>query len=282
MMAAGASAPDRGPQWLAGLLSLVVHAAFLAFLFFGVSWQRHEPAPMMAEIWSNIPKPATTREVQAPAAEPVVPQPPQPTPPAPPPKPMPPELPTPPARSVDTPKPPVEAHAPKPAEIALEKKHQKAVEEAQKKKELAQKREKLLTEQLHQERLEALKEQRRDAQRRVEAEVQQRRAEQMAQNARAAQAALADRYKLAIIQRIRGRTEVPEDVPAGLTLEVDITILPDGGVLEPVRIVKSSGDSRYDEAVVRGILRSQPLPLPSDVALRRLFRVTHLQLHHEK
>ena len=93
---------------------------------------------------------------------------------------------------------------------------------------------------------------------------------------------LIDRYKLAIINKIRGNTEVPEGVENGTTLEVDLTVLPTGEGMMPVKIVRSSGNALYDQAVVRGIMRSQPLPLPAEPELRREFRVTHLQLKHEK
>lgn len=267
---------ERGVRLWAWILALLVHALFVAVLVFGVSWQRHpEPAPMMAELWSDIPKPATVTEVTPP--QPVTPEPPA--------QPVPaPVLAPPPVASTPAPRSepkPVLPATPSAADIALKKKKEKAVQEAKRQADQKQ-REKMLAEQLRQERQDALKEERNDAKMRADAEVRHRQAEQLAQNARAAQAAAVDRYKLAIINKIRGNTEVPEGVPAGLTLEVDVTILPDGGVLEPVRIVKSSGDPRYDQAVLRGILRSQPLPLPSDVVLRRLFRVTHLQIHHEK
>lgn len=272
--------PDAGARWFAVVLSLMVHGAFLAVLFLGVSWQRHpEPAPMMAEIWSTLPKPATTRDLPAPPVEPVAPQPIPQSPALVPPSVSKPSSTPPPSRPAVN-KESVAQRAENEAAIALKKKKQKQAQE-EKKHEQERQRDKALAEQLRQERLDALKEQHQDAQRRIEAEVQRRRAEQMAQNAHAAQASLVDRYKLAIINKIRGNTEIPEGVPGGLALDVDITILPDGDVLEPVRIVRSSGDTRYDQAVLRGILRSQPLPLPSDLALRRLFRVTHLQIHHE-
>ena len=267
---------ERGVRLWAWILALLVHALFVAVLVLGVSWQRHpDPAPLVAELWSDIPKPATVTEVTPP--QPVTPEPqaqPAPVPTLAPPRVEPAPAPRP------EPKPVLPA-TPSAADIALKKKKEKAAQEAKRQAD-QQKREKMLAEQLRQERQEALKEERNDAKLRADAEVRRRQAEQLAQNARAAQAAAVDRYKLAIINKIRGNTEVPEGVQAGLTLEVDVTILPDGGVLEPVRIVKSSGDPRYDQAVLRGILRSQPLPLPSDVALRQLFRVTHLQLHHEK
>ena len=268
---------ERGVRLWAWLLALLVHALFVAILVFGVSWQRHpDPAPLMAELWSDIPKPATVTEVTPP--QPVTPEPP--AQPAPTPMLAPPRVEPTPAPPHPEPKPALPA-TPSAADIALKKKKEKAAQAAKRQAD-QQQREKILADQLRQERQDALKEERRDAALRADAEVRRRQAEQLAQNARAAQAAAVDRYKLAIINKIRGNTEVPEGVQAGLTLEVDVTILPDGGVLEPVRIVKSSGDPRYDQAVLRGILRSQPLPLPSDVALRRLFRVTHLQIHHEK
>ncbi|WP_297475577.1 cell envelope integrity protein TolA [Ferrovum sp.] len=268
---------ERGVRLWAWLLALLVHALFVAILVFGISWQRHpDPAPLMAELWSDIPKPATVTEVTPP--QPVTPEPT--AQPAPAPMLAPPRVEPTPAPPHPEPKPALPA-TPSAADIALKKKKEKAAQAAKRQAD-QQQREKILADQLRQERQDALKEERRDAALRADAEVRRRQAEQLAQNARAAQAAAVDRYKLAIINKIRGNTEVPEGVQAGLTLEVDVTILPDGGVLEPVRIVKSSGDPRYDQAVLRGILRSQPLPLPSDVALRRLFRVTHLQIHHEK
>ncbi|NDU90966.1 MAG: cell envelope integrity protein TolA, partial [Ferrovum sp.] len=219
---------ERGVRLWAWILALLVHALFVAVLVFGVSWQRHpEPAPMMAELWSDIPKPATVTEVTPP--QPVTPEPPA--------QPVPaPVLAPPPVASTPAPRSepkPVLPATPSAADIALKKKKEKAVQEAKRQADQKQ-REKMLAEQLRQERQDALKEERNDAKMRADAEVRHRQAEQLAQNARAAQAAAVDRYKLAIINKIRGNTEVPEGVPAGLTLEVDVTILPDGGVLEPV------------------------------------------------
>jgi hypothetical protein len=38
-------------------LAIVVHVAFFAFLYFGVSWQRKQPEPLVAELWSELPPP---------------------------------------------------------------------------------------------------------------------------------------------------------------------------------------------------------------------------------
>jgi colicin import membrane protein len=54
---------------------------------------------------------------------------------------------------------------------------------------------------------------------------------------------------------------------------VKFVVLPDGSVLDgSIRVVQSSGQSAYDDAVQRAIIASQPLPLPDDLALRRQMR----------
>src|SRR3990170_7514201 len=46
-----------------------MHLLFFALLVFGVAWQKHEPAAMVAELWSNLPAPPL------PKAEPMPPKP---------------------------------------------------------------------------------------------------------------------------------------------------------------------------------------------------------------
>lgn len=255
---------ERGVRPWAWLMAIVVHLAFVAVLVFGVAWHHQVIPPMQAELWDNMPAPATvTRPV------PPTPLPPPPPPPAPvkapePPPPVPKALPvkTPPA-----------------ADINLKK---KAEEKKEAERKQARKRERELAEEIRQQRAAALKEQEQDEARREAEEARRQQAAQVAKAAQKAKAALIDRYKLAIINKIKANTEVPEGVPDGLTLEVDLTVLPTGEILTPVRVVKSSGNAAYDQAVLRGIMRSQPLPLPPEPELRRDFRTTHLQLKHEK
>ena len=42
---------------LSGALALVMHALFFAMLVFSVTWQKHEPAAMVAELWNSLPSP---------------------------------------------------------------------------------------------------------------------------------------------------------------------------------------------------------------------------------
>ena len=246
---------ERGVRSWAWVLAVTVHVLFVMVLVFGVAWQRQVVAPVEAELWSELPAAATA--TKPPAPQPVAPAP------APPP-----------AEPVQPATPP----APTAADIALKKKKEKELV-AQKQ---IQKRERAVAEQIRQQRAEAVKEQQQEDTRRAQLELQRKKTAQLAKAAQDAKAALIDRYKLAVINKIRGNTEVPEGVPSGTTLEVDLTVLPTGEVMMPVKIVKSSGNALYDQAVVRGIMRSQPLPLPVEPELRREFRVTHLQLKHEK
>ena len=244
----------RGVSPWAWVLAVSVHILFVMVLVFGVAWQHQVVAPVEAELWSELPAPATV-------TKPPMPQP------APPPAPAPPPPAPAPVKPVQPAPPPV----PSAADIALKKKQARELEA----KKQTQNRERAVAEQIRQQRAEAVKEQQQE-------EAQRKKAAQLAKAAQDAKAALIDRYKLAIINKIRGNTEVPEGVPSGTTLEVDLTVLPTGEVMMPVRIVKSSGNALYDQAVVRGIMRSQPLPLPAEPELRREFRTTHLQLKHEK
>ena len=39
----------------AGLLAAAVHGFFVLLLVLGVSWQIHDPQPIMAELWQALP-----------------------------------------------------------------------------------------------------------------------------------------------------------------------------------------------------------------------------------
>ena len=47
----------RNEKAVSGALALVMHLLFFALLVFGVAWQKHEPAAMVAELWSSLPAP---------------------------------------------------------------------------------------------------------------------------------------------------------------------------------------------------------------------------------
>lgn len=91
----------------------------------------------------------------------------------------------------------------------------------------------------------------------------------------AAQAAaverVVDEYTAKIQGKIRRNIVMPPDVAGDARAEFAVTVLPGGRVLPP-RLLKSSGNAAYDNAVERAILKSEPLPLPADAGLYSRFR----------
>lgn len=80
-----------------------------------------------------------------------------------------------------------------------------------------------------------------------------------------------DEYTGKIAAKIRSRIVLPPDVADDARAEFLVTVLPGGSVLPP-RLLKSSGNAAYDNAVERAIIKSQPLPLPPDSAMYNRFR----------
>ncbi|HXU93820.1 MAG TPA: TonB C-terminal domain-containing protein [Gallionella sp.] len=99
------------------------------------------------------------------------------------------------------------------------------------------------------------------------------------QAARAEQAAVAgrlvDEYAGKIAAKIRKGIVMPPDVPDEARAVFAVTVLPGGRVLPP-RLVKSSGNAAWDNAVERAIYKAEPLPLPADPALFNRFREMQL------
>ncbi len=89
-----------------------------------------------------------------------------------------------------------------------------------------------------------------------------------------------DQYKAMIIAKIRSNVVEPPGVRPDASAEFRVTVLPGGSVLPP-RLTKPSGNSAYDDAVERAILKSQPLPLPPDMALSSRFRELELVFRPE-
>jgi len=228
---------------VSGALTLVMHLLFFALLVFGVAWQKHEPAAMVAELWSSLPAPPL------PKAEPV------------PPKPQP--------KAEAKPVPKVEPKpAPKP-DIALREKKEKALKA--KERELAEKKKRE-----EQARLDALKQQQaKEAEALRLAREQDEALRKLAQSQAAAQAKLVDEYKRRIAERIKRFIIEPPSLQGSPEVEFDVIVLPGGEVLD-ARIRKASGQAPWDNAVERAI-RARPLPLPPDPALMREFRELNLR-----
>ncbi len=244
----------RNEKAVSGALALVMHLLFFALLVFGVAWQKHEPAAMVAELWSNLPAPPL------PKVEPM------------PPKPQP--------KAEAKPVPKVEPKpAPKPTpkpDIALREKKEKALKAA-KERELAEKKKRE-----EQARLEALKKQQaKEAEEMRLAREQDEALRKLAQSQAAAQAKLVDEYKHLIREKIKRFVLEPPNLPKTAQVEFDVVLLPGGDVLS-VKLRKSSALALYDSAVERAILKAQPLPLPPDPAMFKHFRELNLIFRPEQ
>jgi len=299
--------PRRGSSFVAGLLALAVHAVFILLLVFGVSWQTQHPAPVMVDLWDALPAPPATEAPPKPEPLPPQPEPPPLPKPVPPPAPTPP-VPKPPQPA---PKPEVKAPpapAPKAPDIALEKKkveaarlqklkqmqeaEEKALAEAarleaeQMKKahdgQLAQQKKRELLRQMEEEALmqRMMEEDLASESRQIERAQAQAQAHAQAQAQAQAAAAAAKRqsevarivgqHRDMISAKVRGNTRLPGELTGNPQVRCLVRLLPTGEVQE-VRVVESSGDKAYDEAVLRAIQKSSPLPLPADRDARAEF-----------
>jgi colicin import membrane protein len=302
--------PRHSSSVVAGLLALGVHAVFILLLVFGVSWQTQHPAPVMVDLWDALPLPPAPET--PPKPEPL---PPQPEPP-PQPKPVPPPAPKPPVSKPPQPVPKPQVKTP-PAlntpDIALEKKkveaerlqklrqmqeaEEKALAEAarieaeQMKKardeQLAQQKKRELLRQMEEEALmqRMMEEDLASESRQIELAQAQARAQAQATAAAAKRQSevtrIVGQYRDMISAKVRGNTRLPDELTGNPQVRCLVRLLPTGEVQE-VRVVESSGDKAYDEAVLRAIQKSSPLPLPADRDARAEFLPELSFLHRPK
>ena len=94
----------------------------------------------------------------------------------------------------------------------------------------------------------------------------------------AATSAEVGRYQDMIRSKIRRNiVGIPPDLSADAKAEFKVTMLP-GGMVMDVQLVKSSGNRAYDDAAERAIYKAQPLPLPTDIGLQKMFRELRLTI----
>ncbi len=233
-------------RFTAGVLALTVHLVLFALLYFGVRWQSHPPEAFTVEMWEGLPN-AEVVPQQAPAP-PVMAEP------APQPKVVPPVL------------PPVKADIEmrekksKKAKVAEKpaKKDEKKERAAAKARQEAERRELEAYSNRQAERQRVLNEVRNEVSTRTQAQV--------------------DRYRDLIINKIRRRRKEVADVPKDAEAIFKVTLLPDGTLMDDPVLIKSSGFPAYDEAAERAILAAEPLPVPDDVSLQKMFRELKLSI----
>ncbi len=269
------------------VLSIGMHLALVAVLFFAISWKTKPPAPVVAELWTPPPP---TKSQPTPRSEP---------------------KPAPPPKEAAPPEPKVEVKPPEKVDIALEQeKERKRLEEErkrlealeQKRREEARKREEAEKRRKEDEvRQKAEAEQTRkeeEARAKVEREKKEREAraaadkqlatdlerdrdrlmrEQLERELGKSPAQTARRegvsvsvpgdpsatagYVDKIRAKIRGNVILPTTLAGNPEAEFLVQQLPTGEILS-AKLTRSSGDRALDGAWERAILKSSPLPVP--------------------
>ena len=267
--------PRRPKGMGAGLgLAILAHLLLILAIAFGVNWRAHEPAGIEAELWSAVPQAAAPRAA-APEPQPA----PQPTPEVKPPPPPPPKAEEPP------PKP-----APDP-QIAIEKakrEEQKKLEEKRLQDEQEQaKREKAKREEARRE--EAKREEAKREQAAKEEQDRKKQAAADAAKAAAAREAYLKRiqgmagatggetstgtamqssgpsasYAGRIIARILPNIIMTDAIDGDPKATVEVKVASDGKIVGR-RLLRSSGVTAWDDAVLRAIDRTDMLPRDVD------------------
>ena len=266
-------------------LALVVHLLLLIALTWGISWPTDSTPAVEAELWSALPKAA---------APPPPPPAPEPTP-EPPPPPAPKVKPTPPAPSRDA-----DIAIAKQKKAEQEKKLEqeqlklkKQIEQKEKEKALEQQRqrEKEKAQEQRDKKELALKEQKEKD--RKDKERKEQEAKRAAQDERKLQAmrdenlrrmagmagatgspnATGDALRASgpspsyggrIIARVKPNIVFnPDDVSGNPVAEVEVRTAPDGKIMSR-KLIKSSGNKAWDEAVIKALDKTDTLPRDTD------------------
>ena len=271
--------PDAGAIRSLGL-ALLVHAALIAALTWGVNWKRSDrTVSFEAELWSSVPQEAAPRLIE-PA--------PPPTPPPPPPPPSAPPRVEPVPKAVLAPEPK--------ADIALEQEKKRKLVEQKKVREqavaaaaaadakaeaLAEKERKLKQEQAKTKALEDAK--RLDAKKQAAKEqastaaLEEQRKANIARSmglagATGGEAAKGTAQKSSgpsasyggkVRAKVKPNIVFTEDISGNPSAEVEVRTGLDGTIMSQ-RLVKSSGNKAWDDAVVKAIIRTEVMPRDVD------------------
>ena len=267
-MLAAMAQPDPH-KWTALAMAVLVHFALAALLFFGVSWKNPPPAAVEVELVRAAPQPL--------AAPPPKPAPRIDSPP--PPKAVPVPLPRPDIaiKDRDKPKPPPKA-VPVPDKEPPRAERERATRLLQERqsdaltREMQQIENKKLNAQLERELARSQADQMAAARAEAEARAAARAAAAEVQ-AQAMRGRLVAGYQDKIRGKIRGNIVFPLELRGNPVVRFDVIQYPSGEIKEVV-LVAASGNSAWDEAVKKAILKSSPLPKADSADLYQ--RILHL------
>ena len=250
-------------------LALLVHLLLLSALTWGVSWKSKDTSlSFEAELWSALPQEAAP-PLEAPPTPPEPVAPPAPPPPAPPPK----------------------AEAVPDADIAIEREKKRLAEEKKKAQALAEKAEKTKkieeAKKLAEAKAKAANEAKAEAKKlaaqkeqlaKKEAalEAKQRKENMDRINAQLGATGAADAkgtaqkasgpsasYGGKVRAKVKPNIVFTEDIAGNPVAEVEVRTTP-GGSITSQRLLKSSGNKAWDDAVIKAIIRTETLPLDTD------------------
>ena len=268
-------------------LALVVHVLLLMALTWGISWPTDSTPAVEAELWSALPKAA---------APPPPPPAPEPTPEPPPPPPAPMVKPTPPPASRD-------ADIAIAKQKKAEQEQKLAQEQLKLKKQAEQKDKEKALEQQRQREKEKLAQAQRDKKEQAVKEQKEKDRKDKERKAQEAKSAAQDERKLQamrdenmrrmagmagatgspnatgdamrasgpsasyggrIIARVKPNIVFnPDDVSGNPVAEVEVRTAPDGKIMSR-KLIKSSGNKAWDEAVIKALDKTDTLPRDTD------------------
>jgi colicin import membrane protein len=283
---------DAGSMRAFGL-ALLVHALLIAALTWGVNWKRTDKSVSFeAELWSSVPQEAAPKLVEPPPQPPAPPAPPEPAARAP-------ELRTPVFRepeldiALEQQKKRKLLEKRKEAEAEKELAKQKAEELA--KKDLAKKEKDLKTKQelAKQEQARELLAAQELAKRKAADAAKKLVAKKQEASEKASAEALADRqqnlarimagangaesakgtamkssgqsagYGAKVVAKVKPNIVFTDDIPNNVSAEVEVRSSPDGTILSQ-KLVKSSGNKAWDDAVIKAVIRTETMPRDTD------------------
>lgn len=235
----------------AGMLSLLAHGLLAAALAWGVNWQHHSPqATFEAELWSSLPQQAAPQQIEPPP------------PPAPIAKPMPPVN----LQILD-------------ADIALKKQKEREKQKLQALREEEAKHKLEQQAKLRQQAKLAAQEAKELEKRKLDdKKLAKLRADNLARILGQAGATGGPQatgstqqssgpspgYAGRIRARIKPNIVFTDNIAGNPSAEVEVRTDKDGNVLGTPRLIKSSGNKAWDDAAIKGVIRTQVLPRDMD------------------
>ncbi|MDI1270198.1 MAG: cell envelope integrity protein TolA [Polaromonas sp.] len=276
-------APHREPGALRSFgLAVLVHLLLIAALTWGVNWKHSNPdISFEAELWSSVPQEAAPKLVEAPPPPPPPPPPPEPVVKAPPP---------PPAPDVD-----IALEREKKRKLELKKKEAelaKAKAELDRLKELQAKKDKELkakeelakrkaeeAKKLEAKKADDKKQDAKDAEKKklADAAAEKQRQDNIkramglagatgsadakgtAQKASGPSASYGGKVRA----KVKPNIVFTEDISGNPTAEVEVRTALDGSIISQ-RLIKSSGNKAWDDAVIKAIIRTETMPRDVD------------------